>query len=222
MVLEAIRYSKGSLQIIDQLLLPRSEVWLTVKNSQDAWTFIKEMRVRGAPAIAIVAILSVAVMLQDSSLEKTVESKAEMKAFLEEQLDYLVTSRPTAVNLADAVAKLKKIIDAQSQEIHIDAQGLGNAYITATEAMLKEDVETNKRIGDLGANWILHDAGSSNISVLTHCNTGYGSFLLNTSQAYIVFKFTCHCRLWNSSWHNQKPARQGKASSSLCRRNTTI
>jgi methylthioribose-1-phosphate isomerase len=175
MVLEAIRYKAGSLEIIDQLLLPRSEVWLPVKNSQDAWTFIKEMRVRGAPAIAIVAILSVSVMLQNpSSLDQNAfKSTVEMKSFLEEQLDYLVTSRPTAVNLADAVTKLKKIILAKSKEERKGAQALGNVYIQATEVMLKEDVRTNKTIGDLGADWILAATGSSNISVLTHCNTGY-------------------------------------------------
>jgi methylthioribose-1-phosphate isomerase len=63
MVLEAIKYQRGSLKILDQLKLPHVEVYDNVESSKDAWHAIQEMRVRGAPAIAIVAALALAVEL---------------------------------------------------------------------------------------------------------------------------------------------------------------
>ncbi|KAG9713375.1 hypothetical protein KCU73_g16539, partial [Aureobasidium melanogenum] len=113
MVLEAIKYSRGKLDILDQLQLPHTEVYDEVKSAQDAWHAIKEMRTRGAPAIAIVAALGLAVELEliagKNELSKIAE---EVEIFIKEKLEYLVTSRPTAVNLADAARKLQKIVQS--------------------------------------------------------------------------------------------------------------
>ena len=63
MSLQAIKYANNQLQIIDQLQLPFVTEYIPIRSAQDGWHAIKEMRVRGAPAIAIVAILSLAVEL---------------------------------------------------------------------------------------------------------------------------------------------------------------
>ncbi|MCJ1282062.1 S-methyl-5-thioribose-1-phosphate isomerase [Xylographa opegraphella] len=174
MVLQAIKYSPGSLQILDQLQLPHKEVYQNITNVEDAWHAIKDMRVRGAPAIAIVAALTLAVELYNK--KNSHGSSHQTKEYIVKQLEYLVTSRPTAVNLADAARKLEKRIT----EVAAASQGcqgglVEDSYIAAAQEMLADDVQDNQRIGSFGANWILklsEAEGGRQVSVLTHCNTG--------------------------------------------------
>ena len=174
MVLEAIVYRRGQLRILDQLQLPHTTVYEGLASSQDAWHAIRAMRVRGAPAIAIVAALSLAVELDRLMTAQKLSSEAEEVAvFVREKLAYLVTSRPTAVNMADAVKKLGAVV---GKKTHAKGQDVAEAYIAAAEQMLVDDVRDNEAIGRHGANWILNntEAGrkGGQVSVLTHCNTG--------------------------------------------------
>ena len=169
MVLEAIRYKPGSLQILNQLKLPHQTEYDKVKGSEDGWHAIKDMRTRGAPAIAIVAALSLAVELQHAKLSSNGE---EVAAFIIEKLDYLVTSRPTAVNLADAARKLKKIVETAARSNGSDGAAVVEAYCDAAAQMLISDVADNQGIGKYGAEWIEKQAPGGPVSVLTHCNTG--------------------------------------------------
>ncbi|KAL4935758.1 hypothetical protein BDV06DRAFT_206343 [Aspergillus oleicola] len=176
MVLEAIRYNGGKLSIIDQLELPFLERYVDIQTSEAGWQAIKKMQVRGAPAIAIVAALSLATELQQLLTQNKLPSNAEeVAAFITERLTYLVSSRPTAVNLSDAARKLESIVSKKSQSPESTAQDVTNAFITAAEAMLTKDLEDNKAIGEHGARWISANAlpkEQSKAIVLTHCNTG--------------------------------------------------
>jgi methylthioribose-1-phosphate isomerase len=177
MVLEAIKYTRGELQILDQLKLPHTSHYDSVHNSTNAWHAIKEMRTRGAPAIAIVAALSLAVELNNTKISNVAE---EVSAFILEKLDYLVTSRPTAVNLADAAAKLKNTVKEATKAQGASGDSMRAAYIQAAEKMLVDDVSDNEGIGKFGAEWIVKNTkGEGRVSVLTHCNTGYVFILLS-------------------------------------------
>jgi methylthioribose-1-phosphate isomerase len=169
MVLEAIRYRQGSLQILNQLKLPHQEEYDEIRSAADGWHAIKEMRTRGAPAIAIVAALALAVELQAT---RPSDSADEVAALIHEKLDYLVTSRPTAVNLADAAEKLKKIVTAAAGASGADGAAVVAAYCDAAARMLVADVDDNRGIGKYGAEWIARAAGGGRVSVVTHCNTG--------------------------------------------------
>ena len=173
MVLQAIKYTRGRLEILDQLKLPHAEEYDHIYSSTDAWHAIKEMRTRGAPAIAIVAALALAVELANMKLSSVAE---EVKNFIIEKLDYLVTSRPTAVNLADAAGKLRKITEDAAATGDASGDAVREAYIKAAEQMLIDDVSDNENIGKHGAKWIVEntEAGKKGpVSMLTHCNTGY-------------------------------------------------
>ncbi|MCJ1387842.1 S-methyl-5-thioribose-1-phosphate isomerase [Xylographa bjoerkii] len=174
MVLQAIKYTPGNLQILDQLQLPHKEVYQNIKNVEDAWHAIKDMRVRGAPAIAIVAALALAVELFNK--KNSHGSSHQTKEYIVEKLEYLVTSRPTAVNLADAARKLeKRVVEAAAESQEIQGGYVEESYITAAQDMLMDDVQDNQKIGSHGANWILklpRADGDRQVSVLTHCNTG--------------------------------------------------
>ncbi|XP_059596473.1 methylthioribose-1-phosphate isomerase isoform X2 [Vitis vinifera] len=128
------------------------------------------MVVRGAPAIAIAAALSLAVEV--SNLEDFIGTSDDAASFLNSKLDYLVTSRPTAVNLSDAVTKLKGVI-SNAAATAFEAMSVFQAFLEAAEDMLREDVAANRAIGLYGASFLQsHIKDSKNLSILTHCNTG--------------------------------------------------
>lgn len=135
MTLEAIRYSRGSLQILDQLLLPQQSHYEAVGSVRQAWEAIRAMKVgslggtgvggfpclqsltppfphqvRGAPAIALVGCLSLAVELQAGAGGPGL---AALVAFVRDALSFLVTARPTAVNMARAA---RDLADLAAQE----------------------------------------------------------------------------------------------------------
>lgn len=207
MVLQAIKYSRGQLEILDQLKLPHAEEYDHIYSSTDAWHAIKDMRTRGAPAIAIVAALALAVELTNMKLPPIAE---EVKVFIIEKLDYLVTSRPTAVNLADAAGKLQKITENAAAKEGANGDAVREAYVTAAEQMLVDDVSDNESIGKHGAEWIVKNTEAGKlgpVSMMTHCNTGcvlgsLVSFRLLTSQ------IARNCRIWHSTWRNPVTACQ--------------
>ncbi|MCJ1341470.1 S-methyl-5-thioribose-1-phosphate isomerase [Bachmanniomyces sp. S44760] len=219
MTLQAILYkpsqpsSPPTLQILNQLQLPHVSKYQDIDTTHDAWLAIREMRVRGAPAIAIVAVLGLATELgraihfhdqtvatedvnvksngQDMTAIKAVVGTATSAAkYITQRLTYLLTSRPTAVNLSKAVRELIALLDSTtnsdsksiSNVIQTDgARRVVDTYIQAAEQMLIDDVNNNENMGRLGTNWILTKCTGSTswgnqgikISVITHCNTGY-------------------------------------------------
>lgn len=130
------------------------------------------MTVRGAPAIAIVAALSLAVELQNLP-QKHFPNAAEAVTFIVAKLNYLEGSRPTAVNLFEATAKLRSLVQNKLNCDSISVEGVITTYIDATKQMLIDDVSDNRAIGDHGAKWIIKQNPSlPKFKVLTHCNTG--------------------------------------------------
>ncbi|KAK2783358.1 S-methyl-5-thioribose-1-phosphate isomerase [Emmonsiellopsis sp. PD_33] len=177
MSLQAIKYHRDGLEVLDQLQLPHVEKYDAVHSAKDGWHAIKEMRVRGAPAIAIVAALSLAVELQTLIRTDKLSALApEVELFILEKLDYLVSSRPTAVNLSDAANKLALVVSAKAKLEGTTGQEVAGAYIALAEKMLLDDVEDNQNIGSYGAKWIMENTtvgkSGGKVGVLTHCNTG--------------------------------------------------
>ncbi|KAF9884101.1 S-methyl-5-thioribose-1-phosphate isomerase [Aspergillus nanangensis] len=134
------------------------------------------MRVRGAPAIAIVAALALASELHSLMAQNKLSSTSEdVRAFITNKLEYLVSSRPTAVNLSDAARKLGAVVVENAQTPNSTGKSVAIAFTHAAEEMLVKDVDDNKKIGDYGATWILKNAlrgQEPKATVLTHCNTG--------------------------------------------------
>lgn len=95
MPLESIRYKNGQLEILDQLLLPSEYKYIDVKGVEDGWQVIHKMQVRGAPAIAIVGCLSLAAEIYPEEFN----DKKLLRQEIEGKLNYLVSARPTAVNV---------------------------------------------------------------------------------------------------------------------------
>ena len=177
--LQAVKYTRGNLQVLDQLRLPHEFHYDTVSTRADAFESIASMRVRGAPAIAIVASLGLAVELHHNREHLTSAASPtpdELVAQIDEALDYLKTSRPTAVDLTNAINQLKATIRTGAQTAAGDKKtAILDAFIEESERIFKKDLQTNLSIGDHGASWLQANAAASTsapISVLTHCNTG--------------------------------------------------
>ncbi|CAI9295053.1 unnamed protein product [Lactuca saligna] len=157
--LQAIRYHCGSLQLLHQRKLPLDTIYLEIRDAAEGWKAIKDMVVRGAPAIAIAAALSLVV--EASKLEGFSGTPNDAASFLKTKLEYLVSSRPTAVNLSDAATKLTEIVT--------------NSAATATEAnqvFLWMDKEGKTPLILASMNPQLYDVAKNFIELGTNVN-GY-------------------------------------------------
>uniref|UniRef100_A0A8D0GC60 Methylthioribose-1-phosphate isomerase 1 n=1 Tax=Sphenodon punctatus TaxID=8508 RepID=A0A8D0GC60_SPHPU len=170
MSLEAIRYRRGSLQILNQLLLPQQSCFEEIGSVRQGWEAIRAMKVRGAPAIAIVGCLSLAVELDGRA--GTEQSVSSLKTFVLDSLSYLVSARPTAVNMAWAAQELGAFVCQEAQRAAVTTKSLRESVIQWVEAMLDKDLQDNKNIGKLGAHHLLQRAQKDKVTVMTHCNTG--------------------------------------------------
>lgn len=130
---------------------------------------MRKLQVRGAPAIAIVGCLSLAVEIY----REEVFSKASLRQEIEGKLNYLVSARPTAVNMKIAADELISLANQMATDEDMSVEEMKKKFLAATEAMLEKDISDNRAIGAFGAESILRTVkGDSAIRVLTHCNTG--------------------------------------------------
>lgn len=186
------------LQVLDQLLIPEQKVYISISDVEGAWTAIKTMQIRGAPLIAIVAVLGLAVdvvsektsqELSSCTTDDGGEDGQKMLLFIQKKVDYLRTSRPTAVNLFNAMDGLMEACTeaiATSKPLPTSIKDtLVGTILSYGENMLRADVLTNQAIGAHGAEAILRDQqrrknNNNNdnenqfggVHVLTICNTG--------------------------------------------------
>jgi methylthioribose-1-phosphate isomerase len=138
MQVEPIRWRGDALELLNQLLLPRKVEYVRCNTSHEVAESIRSMVVRGAPAIGVAAAFGIAL--------------AKMRG---DDLQFAATelkqSRPTAVNLAWAVDRMLR----------------ANGAVSEAEAIFREDVEGNHRIGRFGSELL-----GARATVLTHCNAG--------------------------------------------------
>jgi methylthioribose-1-phosphate isomerase len=150
----------GRLAIIDQTLLPLSEVEIELADVDAVWEAIRSLRIRGAPAIGLAAGYGVVLGVRDAADG----DDAKLTARLRKVVEYLASSRPTAVNLAWALARqvrvAKRLSGRPPREI---VEGL----LAEAHAMIAEDQAMCRAIGRHGAALLSDGDG-----VLTHCNAG--------------------------------------------------
>jgi methylthioribose-1-phosphate isomerase len=173
-MIESISYKNNELKILNQLKLPLIVEYVSINSTSDAWTAIHSMQVRGAPAIAILAILSIAVQLNDKQkLSEFDDNKDNLFNYLKAQCDYLCTSRPTAVNIKKECLQMLELAKQLSREPNQSFESMVSKLKEYALNILEIDVNVNKSIGDYGAKHIIakqtHDSSKN---ILTHCNTG--------------------------------------------------
>ncbi|CAL8138234.1 unnamed protein product [Orchesella dallaii] len=168
-LLQSIKYTRGQkFQVLDQLRVPHEHEYRDIKTVADGVDAIRTMQVRGAPLIAMVGCLSIVTDMDG----KDFKNAKDFLAYIEVQVQALIDARPTAVNMKREGTRL---INFVKQQIVLteDITELKLRVIEWIEELVKTDLETNKAIGDHGANDIIKRAqAGGNVNVLTHCNTG--------------------------------------------------
>ena len=165
--MQNIKFENGRLFILDQTRLPNEEKYIEMKNIEDCFNAIKLLQVRGAPAIGIFAAYSLA-LFHGNNMEA---AKA-----------YLDSSRPTAVNLSWATARI------------LNAYENDRSLIDEAISIHNEDIEMCRRISEYGLSLLKNGDG-----ILTHCNagelatskygTGLGPLILGREKGYCFHVF---------------------------------
>jgi methylthioribose-1-phosphate isomerase len=153
----AIVWHDDTLYLLDQRKLPAEECFLRLDSAQETATAITDMVVRGAPAIGVTAAYGVVL----AARARFGENPVAWKQLVVQDLELLAASRPTAVNLFWAIRRMRQCID-------VIAEGDPEPrLLQEAKEIHQEDVASNRRLGDLGAELI-----TSPCSVITHCNAG--------------------------------------------------
>lgn len=152
----AFRWEGGALRLLDQRRLPSEEVWRTASDAPGVAAAIRDMVVRGAPAIGIAAAYGVVLAARDA----WARDPGAWRAVAQEDLARLAAARPTAVNLFWALARMRLAMAGVTGDPV-------PPLLAEADAILAEDVAANHRMGGLGAA-LIDRVGA----VLTHCNTG--------------------------------------------------
>ncbi|CAB3388723.1 Hypothetical predicted protein [Cloeon dipterum] len=167
--LQSIKYENGKLEILNQLLLPSKSEYVAITGVEEGWQAIHSMKVRGAPAIAMVGCLSLAVELHNEEQH----DKKVLRQEIEGKLNYLVSARPTAVNMKIAAEELIALANQLSKDETVSSEQMKEKFLGQIEAMLAKDLEDNMAIGKFGAKAIIGTVkDTKNVRIVTHCNTG--------------------------------------------------
>jgi len=155
---KAIEWLGDRLRILDQTRLPQEQRFIDLAGYQDVAVAIKEMKVRGAPAIGIAAAYGIAL----GGLTITAASREEFLTRLNQVIQALADTRPTAVNLFRAIDRMRKAA-ARGNSI----AEMKRLLIDEAKQIHSEEIEATMRLSHLGAELI-----KDGFTILTHCNAG--------------------------------------------------
>jgi len=159
-VIQTLEWTKSGVVFIDQTKLPTEEVYVTCTTHQQVADVIRNMVVRGAPAIGVAAAMGIALGVKNSKAE----NGAGLKKDFDQICETIRQTRPTAVNLFWAIRRMTDKFE--SLRIRPVAQ-IQQALIEESQRMHAEDIAANRAMGRHGATLMPSSGG-----VLTHCNAG--------------------------------------------------
>ena len=155
-----IYWENGVVMILDQVKLPLEVEYIKCTDLHMVARCIREMNIRGAPAIGIATAMGIAVAAQ-----KIDEATASgFRAALEPVYEELLSTRPTAVNIRWAVERIRALLNTLRD---LPVGQLKEALVAEAGKVLEEDIEVNRAIGRWGSKFVKDGA-----RVLTHCNAG--------------------------------------------------
>jgi len=155
--MKTIEWLGKKLRIIDQTKLPGKTVFVELSDYHEVVAAIRDMKVRGAPAIGVAAAYGIALGAQ--SIEA--QNKTEFVSHLDEVLRDFSTARPTAFNLFHTIDRMKKVLIAD------DIATTRQALIDEARKIHAEEEAATERLSQLGAELI-----KDGFTILTHCNAG--------------------------------------------------
>jgi len=156
-MINTIEWTDGGVVMIDQTRLPSEEKYVTCRNYIEVAHAIRNMVIRGAPAIGVAAAMGVAIGVAQAD-------PANLDLEFDRICAELASTRPTAVNLFWAIDRMKRVYAAVR---HLPWDMVRDRLITEALLVREEDIEINKAIGRNGAPLV-----PDGRTVLTHCNAG--------------------------------------------------
>jgi methylthioribose-1-phosphate isomerase len=159
-MIQTLEWTDQGVRFIDQTKLPTEEVYVTCKTHEQVADVIRNMVVRGAPAIGVAAAMGVALGVQNSKAG----SASDLKRDFDQICDVIGKTRPTAVNLFWAIRRMQEKFERI--RIHQVSQ-IKQALVEEAQRMHAEDIAANQAMGRHGAKLMPAEGG-----VLTHCNAG--------------------------------------------------
>jgi len=158
-VVSTVAWDDGAVVMIDQRRLPGEQVFVRCRQPREVAEAIRNMTIRGAPAIGVAAAFGLALAARGSKAQG-----AALAAEFERACGELAHTRPTAVNLFWAIDRMRRRFQAAAE---MDGAALRQALLDEALAIQAEDLAACRRMGDLGAELLPQEA-----RVLTHCNAG--------------------------------------------------
>ncbi|MCM8820779.1 MAG: S-methyl-5-thioribose-1-phosphate isomerase [Candidatus Omnitrophica bacterium] len=159
-IIKTLWWENRRLYIIDQRALPEKEIILELKNIKDVRESIRDLSIRGAPAIGCVAAYGISL----SALRIDTKNSKEFIKSIKGNIKYLKTARPTAYNLFFALSRMERILTKFSDA---SVPELKERLLQEAEKIYREDLNCCYKIGVNGARLI-----KNNMNILTHCNAG--------------------------------------------------
>jgi methylthioribose-1-phosphate isomerase len=158
---KTLEWTKDGVVMIDQRKLPGEEVYPVFRTHHEVAQAIKDMVVRGAPAIGVAAAMGAALGARQITTADPKEFERQFDAIC----DTLAATRPTAVNLFWAIERMKRVCRKHLEKGDLTAVKL--ALETEANRMHQEDIDLNRQMGRHGATLL-----GENHRILTHCNAG--------------------------------------------------
>jgi methylthioribose-1-phosphate isomerase len=159
-MVKTIVWKDNQVVMIDQRKLPMQERYVICKGYRSVIRAIKGLVIRGAPAIGVAAAMGVAL----GALKIRTNNREQFEGKLDSICQEVMAARPTAVNLAWAVERMRRVA---YENVHRSVKGIKSRLVEEAQKMLDEDIAINQAIGRHGQK-LLEDGSR----VLTHCNAG--------------------------------------------------
>lgn len=159
-MIQTLEWTDAGVRFIDQTKLPTEETYVTCKNYEQVADVIRNMVVRGAPAIGVAAAMGIALGVQNSKAENV----GDLKEDFDQACEVIGKTRPTAVNLFWAIRRMREKFERL--RVRPIAQ-IKQTMIEEAQRMHAEDIAANQAMGRHGATLMPASGG-----VLTHCNAG--------------------------------------------------
>src|SRR2546423_801053 len=160
LMVQTLEWTDSGVRFIDQTKLPTEEAYVTCKTYEQVADAIRNMVVRGAPAIGVAAAMGIALGVKNSNAENVNKLRQEFDSIC----DMMGKTRPTAVNLFWAIARMREKFELLSGK---PISQIKQSLIEEAQRMHAEDIAANQAMGRHGA--VLMPASGG---VLTHCNAG--------------------------------------------------
>jgi methylthioribose-1-phosphate isomerase len=162
-MIQTLEWTESGVVFIDQTKLPTEEVYVTCTTHQQVADVIRNMVVRGAPAIGVAAAMGIALGVKNSKATNA----ADLKKDFDQICEAIRQTRPTAINLFWAIRRMTEKFESLRPRTIAEIRQAQQVMIEESQRMHAEDIAANQAMGRHGATLMPSTGG-----VLTHCNAG--------------------------------------------------